>query len=109
MRVARLRPAQVLGALHCQCFANISQCAGAQSWCRLAGASCWISRRLQRGLAAVVFVAPVAHARYGTHCVALRVYIGVLFCEVIASRCAKAPLGGAHRCAPWRVYKTHPM
>ena len=33
----------------------------------------------------------------------------VLFCEVPASRCAKAPLGVAHRFAPLRVYKTHPM
>lgn len=39
------------GELHHQCFANISQCAGAQSWCRLAGASCWISLRLRLGLA----------------------------------------------------------
>ena len=30
----------------------------------------------------------------------------VLFCEVAASRCAKAPLGVAHRFAPSRVYKT---
>lgn len=40
------------------------QCAGAQIWPRLACASCWISLRLRRGLAAV-FVAVVAHARYG--------------------------------------------
>ncbi len=33
----------------------------------------------------------------------------VLFCKVCASRSAKAPLGAAHRCAPWRVYKTHNM
>ena len=32
---------------------------------RLACASCWISRSLRLGLAAVVFVAVVAHARYG--------------------------------------------
>ena len=31
----------------------------------LAGASCWISHRLRLGLAAVVFVAVVAHTRYG--------------------------------------------
>jgi hypothetical protein len=36
----------------------------AQIWPRLAGASCWISHRLRLGLAAV-FVAVVAHARYG--------------------------------------------
>jgi len=53
--------------------------------------------------------AVVALARCGTHCVALRVYIGMLFCEVAASRCANAPLGVAHRFAPSRVYKTHPM
>ena len=57
----------------------------------------------------VVRVAVVVRARWGTHCVALRVYIGMLFCEVAASRCAKAPLGAAHRFAPCRVYKTHPM
>ena len=51
-----------------------------------------------------VIVAVVVHARCGTHCVALRVYIGMLFCEVCASRCAKAPLGVAHRFAPWRVH-----
>ena len=28
------------------------------------------------------------------------------FCKVLASRCAKAPLGVAHRCAPSRVSKT---
>ena len=38
--------------------------AGAQIWPRLAGASCWINHRLRLGLAAV-FVAVVAHARYG--------------------------------------------
>ena len=54
----------------------------------------------------VVCVAVVVHARCGTHCVALRVYIGMLFCEVCASRCAKAPLGVAHRFAPSRVHKT---
>ena len=35
-------------------------------------ASCWNSRRLRPGLAAVVFVAVVAHARYGHR---LRFYI----------------------------------
>lgn len=53
------------GELHRQCFASVGQCAVAQSWCRLACASCWISRSLRLGLAAVVFVAVVAHARYG--------------------------------------------
>ena len=61
---ALLRPAQVPGGLHRQCFASVGQCAGAQIWPRLAGASCWISRRLRLGLAAV-FVAVVALARYG--------------------------------------------
>jgi len=31
------------------------------------------------------------------------------FCKVFASRCAKAPLGVAHRCAPSRVRKTGVM
>ena len=52
------------GELHRQCFASVDQCAGAQIGPRLACASCWISRRLWRGLAAVVFGAVVAHARY---------------------------------------------
>lgn len=52
------------GELHRQCFASVGQCAGAQIWPRLAGASCWISRRLRLGRA-TVFVAVVAHARYG--------------------------------------------
>ena len=53
------------GELHRQCFASVGQCAGAQIWPRLAGASCWISRRLRLGLDAVVCVAVVALARYG--------------------------------------------
>ena len=52
------------GELHRQCFASVGQCAVAQIWPRLACASCWISRRLRLGLA-TVFVAVVAHARYG--------------------------------------------
>ncbi len=52
------------GEVHRQCFASVGQCAGAQIWPRLACASCWISRRLRLGLAAV-FVAVVALARYG--------------------------------------------
>ena len=52
------------GEVHRQCFASVGQCAGAQIWPRLAGASCWISRRLRLGLVAM-FVAVVAHARYG--------------------------------------------
>jgi hypothetical protein len=39
------------GELHRQCFAKVGQYAVAQIWCRLAGASCWISRRLRLGLA----------------------------------------------------------
>jgi hypothetical protein len=62
---ARLRPAQAPGELHSQCFASVGQCAGAQRWSRLAGASCWISHRLRLGLAVVQFVAAVAHARCG--------------------------------------------
>ena len=53
------------GELHRQCFASVGQCAVAQIWPRLACASCWISHRLRLGLEAVVFVAVVAHARYG--------------------------------------------
>jgi len=52
------------GEVHRQCFSSVGQCAVAQIWPRLAGASCWVSRRLRLGLAAV-FVAVVAHARYG--------------------------------------------
>ena len=51
--------------VHRQCFASVGQCAVAQIWCRLACASCWISRRLRLGLDAALFGAPVAHARYG--------------------------------------------
>ncbi len=65
--------------VHCQCFASVILCAGAQRWYRLACASCWVSRSLRLGLAARMFVAVVAHARYGTHFVALRVYIGCYF------------------------------
>jgi len=57
----------------------------------------------------VVFVAVVALARYGTPLRGPSGLHRVLFCEVAASRCAKAPLGVAHRFAPSRVYKTHPM
>ena len=53
------------GELHRQCFASVGQCAGAQIWPRLAGASCWISHRLRLGLGAVVCVAVVTLARYG--------------------------------------------
>ncbi len=62
------------------------------SWCRLACASCWQD--------SVVFVAVVALACYGHR---LRRPSGlhrVLFCEVIASHCAKAPFGVAYR---WRA------
>ena len=31
------------------------------------------------------------------------------FYKVVASRCARPALGFVHRCAPSRVYKTHPM
>ena len=47
----------------------------------------------------------VARARYVTHFVALRVYIGCCFVKWPPV----APLGAAHRFAPSRVYKTHPM
>jgi len=53
------------GEVHRQCSASVGQCAGAQIWPRLAGASCWISRRLRLGLDALVCVAVVAHTRYG--------------------------------------------
>ena len=65
-----------------------SQC----PWCWLAGASCWQD--------SLVFVAAVALARYGHR---LRRPSGlhrVLFCEVVASHCAKAPFGVAYR---WRA------
>ena len=35
---------------HGMCFASVILCAGAQRWCRLACASCWISRSLRLGL-----------------------------------------------------------
>ena len=57
-------PRTSAGEVHRQCFASVGQCAGAQIWPRLACASCWISHRLRLGLDAV-FVAVVAHARYG--------------------------------------------
>ncbi len=43
-----------------------------------------------------------------TRSLRVRLHI-VLFCKVCASRSAKAPLGAAHRFAPWRVHKTHNM
>ena len=61
-------------------------------WCRLAGASCWQDSS--------VFVAVVALAGYEHR---LRRPSGlhrVLFCEVVASHCAKAPFGVAYR---WRA------
>jgi hypothetical protein len=72
-----------------------SQGAGAPyqgPWCRLACASCWQD--------SVVFAAVVALACYGHR---LRRPSGlhrVLFCEVVASHCAKAPFGVAYR---WRA------
>ena len=45
----------------------------------------------------------VRHSRSGH---ALRFYIRPHFGEVAGSRCAKAPLGASHRCAPSRVSKT---
>ena len=62
------------------------------SWCRLACASCWQD--------SVVFAAVVALACYGHR---LRRPSGlhrVLFCEVVASHCAKAPFDVAYR---WRA------
>ena len=41
-----------------------------------------------------------------TRCAVFRVYIRPHFGEVAGSRCAKAPLGVSHRCAPSRVSKT---
>ena len=46
------------------------------------------------------------HSRYGHP---LRGPSGLhkaAFWIVAGSRCAKAPLGASHRCAPWRVSKT---
>ena len=91
--------------LHRQCFASVGQCAGAQIWPRLACASCWISRRLRLGLAAV-FVAvcgarPLRPPASLLHNAALP--------SVPASRYAKAPLGAGHRCAPYRVKATGVM
>ena len=71
------------GELHRQCFASVGQCAVAQTWPRLACASCWISRRLRLDLA-TVFVAVVALARYGHP---LRFYITPHFgkCSPVAA------------------------
>ena len=85
--------------VHRQCFASVILCAGAQTECRLACASCWISRSLRLGPVVPWFVAVVAHAHYGTHFVALRVYIGMLFCEVAASQ-SQAPFVAATASRP---------
>ena len=91
------------GELHRQCFANVSQCAGAQIWYRLACASCWISRRLRLGLAN-------RGVRGTCGALPLRPPASLLhkaaFWKVWCSRCAEAPLGAPHRCAPSRVSKT---
>ena len=91
------------GELHCQCFASVSQCAGAQRWCRLACASCWISRRLRLGLATrgvrgVCDAPPLRPPATLLHKAA--------FQKVQGSRCAKSSLGAPHRCAPSRVSRT---
>ena len=52
------------------------------------------------GITAVVFVAAVAHARYGHPLRGPSGLHRVLFCEVVASHCAKAPFGVAYR---WRA------
>ena len=58
-------------------------------WCRLAGASCWHD---SRGIRASCGTRPLRPPASFLHI--------VLFCEVAASRYAKAPLGVAHR---WRA------
>ena len=40
-------PCAGAGEVHRWCFASVSQCAGAQRWCRLAGAS-WLAPKFQR-------------------------------------------------------------
>ena len=89
------------GEVHCQCFASVSRCTGVQTWLRLAGASCWISLRLQLGLALDMRrscgtrplrpPAPLLH--------------NAAFQKVLCSRCAKASLGAHHRFAPLQVSK----
>ena len=65
VRAALLRPAQVPGSYIASASQVLVSALWRRIWPRLACASCWISHRLRLGLAAVVFVAVVAHARYG--------------------------------------------
>ena len=69
---------------------------------RLAGASCWISRSLRLGLAAVVFVAVVAHARCGHP---LRFYIRPHFAKCSPVTALKLRLMSPTAGAPSRVHK----
>ena len=88
------------GEEHCQCFANFSQCAGAQRGCRLAAHRAGSAVACGLAWQTVVFVAPVAHSRCGHP---LRGPSGLhkaAFQKVQGSRYAKASLGAPHRCAP---------
>ena len=55
-------PCAGAGEVHRQCFASVSQCAGAQMWCRLAGAS-WQARKFQR-----LWCTPVPENDITPHC-----------------------------------------
>ena len=89
------------GEVHCQCFACVSQCAVAQISCRLAGASCWISRRLRLGLALAM------HCSCGARLLQPPASLlhNAAFWKVPSSRSAKASLCAQHRFAPVQVSK----
>lgn len=91
------------GELYRQCFASVSQCAGAQRWCRLACASCWISHSLRLGLANRGFLGSCGAPPLRPPAALVH---NAAFQKVQGSRCAKASLGAPHRCAPSRVSKT---
>ncbi len=59
-----------------------------------------------------VQVSAAGGRRVMSHAPATGTRFAFTYCAVLQSgrsRSAKAPLGAAHRCAPWRVYKTHNM
>ena len=99
-------PCARAGEVHSQCFTSVTQCAGAQIWCRLANASRWISRRLRLGLENLGF-SGLCSARPLRPPAAL--LHNAAFCEVVTSHCAKASFCVAYRFAPSRVHKTGVM
>ena len=92
------------GELHRQCFASVSQCAGAQIWKVSARLRIvWKGHRCARHCShsTTVGTPPLRPPASLLH--------NAAFCKVQGSRCAKAPLGAPHRFAPFRVYKTGVM